>query len=84
MIPVDWFGGTAATLTTIAFIPQVVQIWRSRSACDVSLPMYVLFVAGIALWLVYGLLLQAWPLIVANAVTLTLASAVLVMKLRWG
>lgn len=81
---VDWLGGIAATLTTIAFVPQVAQIWRTRSARDVSLPMYLLFTLGIALWLAYGLMLGAWPLIVANAITLVLAACVLVMKLRWG
>jgi MtN3 and saliva related transmembrane protein len=81
---IDIVGTVAATLTTLAFVPQVVKIWRSRSAKDISLPMYVVFTIGVAMWLVYGLLLGAVPIIVANCVTLLLALAVVVMKLRWG
>ena len=80
----DLVGSIAAFLTTIAFVPQVVKIWRSRSARDISLPMYVVFALGVLLWLVYGLLLGALPIIVANCVTFLLCLAVLVMKLRWG
>lgn len=80
----DLVGSIAAFLTTIAFVPQVVKIWRSRSARDISLPMYVVFALGVLLWLVYGLLLGALPIIVANGVTFLLCLAVLVMKLRWG
>jgi MtN3 and saliva related transmembrane protein len=81
---VDAVGTAAAFLTTVAFVPQVLKIWRSRSAKDISLPMYVVFTVGVALWLVYGLLLGAMPIIIANCVTLALAFAVVVMKLRWG
>jgi MtN3 and saliva related transmembrane protein len=84
MTAVDWLGSVAAVLTTIAFVPQVRQIWKTRSARDVSLPMYLLFIAGIALWLAYGLMLGAWPLIIANVVTLTLAMIVVILKIRWG
>ena len=76
-------GFAAAFLTTVAFVPQVLKIWRTRSAKDVSLGMYALFSLGVALWLVYGLLLQAWPIVIANCITLALASAILVMKLRY-
>ncbi len=81
---IDLIGTMAAILTTIAFIPQVVQIWRTKSARDVSLPMYLTFTVGVVLWLAYGLMLMAWPIILANIVTLGLAMAVVVMKLRWG
>jgi MtN3 and saliva related transmembrane protein len=81
---IDAVGTVAATLTTLAFVPQVVKIWRSRSAKDISLPMYVVFTIGVAMWLVYGLLLGAMPIIIANCVTLLLAISVVVMKLRWG
>ncbi|MFO0115104.1 MAG: SemiSWEET transporter [Betaproteobacteria bacterium] len=81
---IDVIGSVAAFLTTVAFVPQVVKIWRSRSAKDVSLPMYVVFTLGVAMWLVYGLLLGAMPIIIANCVTLVLAMSVVVMKLRWG
>jgi len=84
MTPADWTGSAAATLTTLAFIPQVWQIWRTRHTADISLSMYAMFTLGVALWLSYGLLLNAWPIILANCVTLLLASAVLIMKLRFG
>ena len=81
---IDAIGSVAAFLTTVAFVPQVVKIWRSRSAKDISLSMYVVFTLGVAMWLVYGLLLGAMPIIIANCVTLVLAMSVVVMKLRWG
>ena len=77
-------GYAAACLTTVSFVPQVFKVWQTRSTKDVSLGMYALFTLGVALWLVYGLAIDAWPVIVANAVTLLLAGAVLVMKLRFG
>lgn len=77
-------GFTAAILTTVAFVPQITKIWRTRSAKDVSLGMYSLFTIGVMLWLVYGILIDSWPIILANCVTLLLAGAVLVMKVKFG
>ena len=79
----DLVGTIAATLTTVAFVPQAWQIWRTRNARDISLPMYCIFTVGVVLWLLYGLLLGAMPIIIANIVTLALALAVIVMKLRF-
>lgn len=76
-------GFMAATLTTIAFVPQVTKVWKTRSARDVSLGMYALFTTGVALWLIYGLLIGSWPVIVANSITLILAGMVLVMKVKF-
>ncbi len=84
MNTVDWIGSAAATLTTTAFIPQALKVWHTRHTADISLGMYAMFTLGVALWLAYGILLQAWPIIVANSITLLLAGAVLVMKLRFG
>ncbi len=84
MTTIDWIGSMAATLTTLSFIPQAWQVWRSRHTADISLGMYSLFTLGIAFWLSYGILLLSWPIIIANAITLLLAGAVLVMKLRFG
>jgi MtN3 and saliva related transmembrane protein len=78
-----WIGIAAAVLTTAAFAPQAIQAWRTRSTKDVSLAMFLLMVSGIALWLVYGLLINDLPLIVANAVTLLLAGSILVAKIRF-
>ena len=77
-------GSAAATLTTTSFIPQVWKVWRSRHTADISLGMYALFTLGVALWLGYGILIESWPVIAANSITLLLAGAVLVMKLKFG
>jgi MtN3 and saliva related transmembrane protein len=78
----DLIGYFAATLTTVSFVPQVWLIWRTRCVDGVSLAMYALFTTGIALWLVYGLLTEAGPLVAANAVTLLLSLSILLLKLR--
>ena len=78
-----WIGLAAAVLTTAAFAPQAWMAWRSRSTRDVSLAMFTLMVAGITLWLVYGILIGDLPLIVANTVTLVLAASILVAKIRF-
>lgn len=80
---VDAIGYLAASLTTIAFVPQVVQTWRSRNTAAISLGMICLFSLGVAMWLAYGCLIGAWPVMIANAITLTLALLLLAMKLRW-
>ena len=80
----EWIGGIAATLTTCSFIPQVWRVWRTRHTQDISLLMYTLFTAGVGLWFVYGILLGALPIIIANGVTLLLAGMVLILKLRFG
>lgn len=74
-------GSTAALLTTLAFVPQVVKTLKTRHTRDISLGMWAMFSAGVALWLAYGLLLMAWPIILANAATLVLALIVLAVKL---
>ncbi len=80
----DLVGMIAGTLTTIAFVPQVWRVWKTRSTKDISLGMYLVFTAGVVCWLAYGLLLGAWPIIVANLVTLALTGTVLWLKLRHG
>ena len=80
----DLIGYLAATLTTCSFVPQALHTFRTRDVRGISLGMYSVFTVGIALWLVYGLALGAWPIVVANAITLLLAGAILAMKLRYG
>ena len=80
----ELIGTLAAIATTTSFIPQVWQVWRTKHTKDISLGMYAIFTLGVALWLVYGLLLGAWPIIIANSITVLLACAVLLMKLRFG
>jgi MtN3 and saliva related transmembrane protein len=77
-------GMVAAVLTTVAFLPQVIRTWRTRSTSDISLGMFVAYVTGIALWLVYGLMIRDVPLIASNAVTLVLSGTILLLKLRHG
>jgi len=75
-------GYAAALLTTLAFIPQTLKSWRTRDLSGVSLGMYGLFTLGVALWLLYGIALGSWPVIIANGITLVLSGAVLLLKLR--
>jgi MtN3 and saliva related transmembrane protein len=76
-------GLVAGSLTTAAFLPQVLKTWKTRSAKDLSLGMFSLFCLGVALWLVYGIMVNDVPVIAANLITLMLASTLLFFKLRW-
>ena len=76
-------GLIAAFCTTVAFVPQVIMIWRRRSASGVSTGMYCVFCLGVLLWLIYGISIQAWPIAINNGITLLLACSVLVMKWRF-
>ena len=80
----DLLGTMAGILTTVAFVPQVWGVWKTRSTRDISLGMYLVFTTGVAFWLAFGLVLGAWPIIVANSVTLALTGTVLLLKLRHG
>lgn len=80
----DLIGYAAAILTTAAFIPQAWLTFKTRDVSGISLSMYSTFTLGVALWLVYGWYLQAWPIVLANSITLSLAVAILTMKLRFG
>lgn len=82
MTIIDLVGGLAGLLTTIAFIPQVIKTWRSGSAQDISLFMFILFSTGVLLWLIYGIAIDSTPVVAANSVTLMLALSILVLKLR--
>lgn len=79
---VELVGASAATLTTLAFIPQAWLTWRTRGTQGVSLGMYTIFTLGVALWLLYGVMLQSWPIVVGNTVTLLLATFILIMKIK--
>jgi len=81
---IEIIGYCAAFLTTIAFLPQAIQSWRTRDLSGISVGMYSLFTIGLGLWLIYGLIIEKWPLIVANALTFALALSILVLKLRAG
>lgn len=78
----EYFGYVAAFLTTASFLPQVVRVLRTRDLGGISLAMYLMFVSGVALWLVYGIQLGSTPVIAANAITLLLSSIILGLKIR--
>lgn len=80
----ETIGYAAALLTTCSFVPQAWLTFRTRDVRGISLGMYCVFTLGVALWLLYGLMLAAWPIVAANAVTLALAGGILLMKIRYG
>lgn len=76
-------GLAAGALTTLSFLPQVVKTWKTKSAEDISSGMFALFSGGVFLWLLYGITLEALPIIIANAITLALAIAILALKFHF-
>ena len=81
---IDWIGYLAATLTTVSFVPQAWLIFKTRVVRGISLGMYSTFTAGISLWLTYGILISAWPIVIANTITLLLAGGILGMRVWFG
>ncbi|MEZ0279453.1 SemiSWEET transporter [Methyloceanibacter sp.] len=79
-----WVSALAALLTTAAFVPQALHIIRHRETKAISLVMYVAFASGVALWLVFGVLIGNWAIIISNAITLALTLAIVGMKIRYG
>ena len=79
-----WVSALAALLTTAAFVPQALHIIRHRETKAISLVMYVAFASGVALWLVFGVLIGNWAIIVSNAITLVLTLAIVGLKIRYG
>ncbi|MDR0306045.1 MAG: SemiSWEET transporter [Chitinispirillales bacterium] len=76
-------GSIAGILTTVSLLPQVIKTYRSKSAKDLSLGMFLLFTLGVLMWLVYGIGIQKTPIIAANGVTLVLAGMLLAAKFRF-
>jgi MtN3 and saliva related transmembrane protein len=81
---INLVGASAATLTTLCWLPQAIRIIRTQDAAAVSLLTYSVFAVGLALWLSYGLLLGSWPLIGSNTVTLVPVLLIILLKLRYG
>jgi len=77
-------GIIAGCCTTGSFVPQVLHSWRTKSVEDISLRMYLLLTVGIVLWIIYGIHVESFAVIVANVVTFVLAVAILTMKIRYG
>jgi len=82
-LAIETFGMIAGTLTTIAFVPQVLKIYQTKSAKDVSYLMFSIFSTGIVFWLIYGILIRSTPIIAANVVTLALSVIIIVLKIRY-
>ena len=80
----EWLGFLAATLTTVAFVPQAVKTLRTRDTSGISLGMYAVFTVGIACWFGYGVYLGSWPMILSNVITFVLAAIILALKIRHG
>jgi MtN3 and saliva related transmembrane protein len=80
---VEIFGLIAAVCTTIAFVPQVWQIWKTKKVDDISLSMYMIFFTGVVFWLIYGILIKSLSVTLANTVTLLLVSVILGLKIRY-
>lgn len=81
---IEAIGSLAGIQTTIAFLPQFLKVWRSKSAESISLLTFLIFTSGVSCWLVYGILLGSFSITAANAVTLILAASILIMKIRYG
>ena len=79
----QYLGYLAGLLTTIAFIPQVLKVWKTKSTEDISIWMFLIFTTGVFLWLIYGLLIKNNSIIVANAITFLLSLMILVAKIRF-
>ena len=79
----DLIGYVAGFLCTLSFLPQAVLTFRTRDVRGISLGMYSVFTAGVALWLLYGVMLRSWPIVLANAFTLGFAGIILLLKLRY-
>lgn len=77
-------GFAAGIFTTAAFLPQVFHIYRCKSAAQLSWTMLVIFNLGLVLWFVYGIYLNSWPMILANAFTLFLQAFIIGMKIRYA
>ncbi|GFM36375.1 SemiSWEET transporter [Desulfovibrio psychrotolerans] len=87
MIPVQYVelvGSVAGCLTTLAFLPQVLRVWRTKSVRDISLLTYIALTCGVFLWFLYGLGVGSYPIITANGITFVLSLSILVMKLRYA
>lgn len=82
-LTVEWLGYLAGVLTSLSFLPQVARTWRTRSVGDLSLGMLSLYLASTVLWLLYGWLASAWPVVATNAAILLLTGALLGMKLSF-
>lgn len=83
-LTIELIGSIAAVLTTLCWLPQTLRVIRFRDTASLSLSTFSVFIAGVGLWMVYGIMLEAWPVILANLFTLGLNGVIVVQKLRHG
>jgi MtN3 and saliva related transmembrane protein len=81
---IDLLGLLAGALTTIAFVPQLLKLYATKSGKDVSARMFLIFSTGVILWLLYGILIRSAPIIIANSLTLLMSLIILALKLRYS
>ena len=79
-----YFGYFAGFCTTIAFLPQVIKVWKNKSTKDISLSMFIIFLVGVISWLIYGILSMDMPMIIANSITFILGLFILIGKIKFG
>ena len=84
MFSPELLGFVAGFLTTVSFLPQAIKAWKTKSTKDISLPMYLVFILGVFLWIIYGFMINSLVVLLANAVTLLIALFILYMKIRYG
>jgi MtN3 and saliva related transmembrane protein len=77
-----WISSIAAVLTTAAFLPQAILTIRTRDTSGISLATYGMLVTGVCFWLIYGILIMAWPIIISNTITIITGGTILVLKLQ--
>jgi MtN3 and saliva related transmembrane protein len=75
-------GFVAATLTTLAFLPQTIHSWKTRDLSGISLSMYSLFTVGVVLWIIYAAMIRNWPVLMANVITLGTSGSILFLKIQ--
>lgn len=80
---VNLIGSVAAVCTTISFLPQLIRVYRLKSARDISLIMFLVFSFGVFLWMLYGIFIRSFPVITANGLTLILSVGILALKIRY-
>ena len=79
----EFIGFAAGTLTSLAFLPQVIKVWKTKSTKDISLIMFIVLCIGAFLWFIYGIIINSLPVILANAITFVLAIIILIFKIRY-
>ena len=84
MAYIDLVGYAAGLLVTISLLPQFIKSWRTKSTKDLSLWRYIIYIVGIATWFAYGILLNSWPIIVVNIITISMATSILYLKIKYG